>query len=286
MADPDVMRAGGRRSAMALAYGVPIGMLGGLIGLGGAEFRLPVLAGPLKYRACQAVALYLAVTLATVTAVLGTRGGALPLDSFARRIPAMSALIGGSVIGASFGPALGGRWSDRHLDRVVFVLLVGLGCGLMLDSVLIHEPVRLIDRSAPSRVGAGFFFGAVIRLISGQLGVAGGEPLIPTLIFAFGWDMQTAGTASLLISMPMVVIGLIGHARQGSFTDRRAWGETVLPMNVGSMLGAVMGGLLVNAVSLSMLKTLLGVILIISAWKVFLKERPYERAIGREGARS
>jgi len=30
----------------AFGFGVPIGALGGLIGLGGAEFRLPVLTGP------------------------------------------------------------------------------------------------------------------------------------------------------------------------------------------------------------------------------------------------
>lgn len=128
-----------------------------------------MLAGPLGYPTRQAVALNLTVTLATVTAALGARGVVLPLDSPASLIPAMSALIGGSVLGASFGPALAGRWSDRHLDRVVFVLLAGLGCGLMLDSVLVHEPVTLNDRSVPSQVGAGFFFGAVIGLLSSLL---------------------------------------------------------------------------------------------------------------------
>ncbi|MEH1824084.1 MAG: hypothetical protein V7L22_01730 [Nostoc sp.] len=34
-----------RRLRLSFLYAVPIGMLGGLIGLGGAEFRLPVLAG-------------------------------------------------------------------------------------------------------------------------------------------------------------------------------------------------------------------------------------------------
>jgi hypothetical protein len=41
-------------------------MLGGLIGLGGAELRLPVLAGPLGYAARQAVPLNLAVSLMTL----------------------------------------------------------------------------------------------------------------------------------------------------------------------------------------------------------------------------
>lgn len=34
-------------SRLAFAFAVPIAVLGGQIGLGGAEFRLPVLVGPL-----------------------------------------------------------------------------------------------------------------------------------------------------------------------------------------------------------------------------------------------
>ena len=35
----------------AFLYGAPIGVLGGLIGLGGAEFRLPVLTEVFRYSA-------------------------------------------------------------------------------------------------------------------------------------------------------------------------------------------------------------------------------------------
>lgn len=42
---------------LAFFAAIPIVLLGGLIGLGGAEFRLPVLAGPLRYAAKQAVPL-------------------------------------------------------------------------------------------------------------------------------------------------------------------------------------------------------------------------------------
>ncbi len=55
-----------RSSAMAALWGVPIGLLGGLIGLGGAEFRLPVLAGVFGYAARRAVALNIAISLITV----------------------------------------------------------------------------------------------------------------------------------------------------------------------------------------------------------------------------
>ncbi|KYC34822.1 hypothetical protein WA1_49760 [Scytonema hofmannii PCC 7110] len=59
-----------RLSCLAFAYAIPIGVLGGLIGLGSAEFRLPVLAGVLGYQARQAVPLNLAVSLVTIAASL------------------------------------------------------------------------------------------------------------------------------------------------------------------------------------------------------------------------
>ena len=37
--------------------------------------------------------------------------------------------------------------------------------------------------------------------------MAGGEVIIPTLVFAYGLDIKTAGTASLLISLPTVTVG-------------------------------------------------------------------------------
>ena len=43
------------RTVLAFGFAIPIAIMGGLIGLGGAEFRLPVLVGPLGYRARQAV---------------------------------------------------------------------------------------------------------------------------------------------------------------------------------------------------------------------------------------
>ncbi len=42
--EPTVNSLQARRSRLSFIYAVPIGILGGLIGLGGAEFRLPVLA--------------------------------------------------------------------------------------------------------------------------------------------------------------------------------------------------------------------------------------------------
>jgi uncharacterized membrane protein YfcA len=56
------------RPGTALAVGAAVGVLGGLIGLGGAEFRLPLLIGLFALLAHQAVRLNLLVSLVTVAA--------------------------------------------------------------------------------------------------------------------------------------------------------------------------------------------------------------------------
>jgi uncharacterized protein len=111
-------------------------------------------------------------------------------------------------------------------------------------------------------------FGLGIGSVSSLLGVAGGEVIIPTLIFAYGADIKTAGTASLLISLPTVAVGIARYARQCAYASS-ALARTVAPMGLGSVVGAVIGGLLVGSVPAAVLKFGLGVILILSACHTF-----------------
>jgi uncharacterized membrane protein YfcA len=230
-----------RRSPVAaLLYGVPIGLLGGLIGLGGAEFRLPVLAGVFGYAARRAVALNLAISLVTVVSALLIRGGTL-----------------------SFAPLLG-------LVPVIVFLLV-IGSALIVEAFLPQDVPGLLPDALPVRVVAAVFFGLAVGLVSSLLGVAGGELIIPTLVFAFGVGIKTAGTASLLISLPTVAVGVLRHRKLGSFADRADLTRTVAPMGAGSVIGAVAGGFLVGVVAASVLKFVLGVILIVSAVRIFYR---------------
>ena len=116
---------------------------------------------------------------------------------------------------------------------------------------------------------AAFVLGLGIGLVSSLLGVAGGELIIPSFVFAFGAPIKVAGSLSLLVSIPTVLIGMARYARRGGYRDRAALRGTVAPMAVGSIIGAVIGGLLVGLVSPATLKLVLGVILIGSAVRVF-----------------
>jgi uncharacterized membrane protein YfcA len=252
----------------AFGMAIPIAILGGLIGLGGAEFRLPVLVGPLRYSPRQAVPLNLAVSIITIAASLAIRSRTLSFVPVAPYALAIVALITGAVIAAWAGTALFGRLSDAWLERMILGLLLVIGIALIVEGFLPGAAPALLPASSVVWIVAGVAFGLAIGLVSSLLGVAGGEVIIPTLVFAYGADIKTAGTASLLISLPTVAVGIVHYARRGAYASR-ALAETVAPMGLGSVIGAVIGGLLVGSVPGSALKGVLGLVLIASAWRTF-----------------
>lgn len=253
---------------MAFVVSVPIGLLGGLIGLGGAEFRLPVLAGPLGYRAKQAVAINLAISLVTIVSALIVRSRTLSVAPLEPLLPTMAAMIVGAMSGAVIGTTLVGRLSEELLERVILVFLVTIGAALIVEGFLTDGLPALVPDVLGWRVATGLAFGILIGIVSSMLGVAGGELIIPTLIFAYGVNVKVAGTASLMISLPTVLVGVLRYARRQSYT-RQPLVETVAPMSAGSVIGAILGGLLVGIVSPELLKVGLGLILIGSAARIF-----------------
>jgi uncharacterized protein len=241
--------------------------------LGDAEFRLPVLAGIFGYAARRAVALNLAISLVTVVSALLIRGGTLSLTPVLGLLPGAPAMIEGAVSAAFVGATLAHTISERLLERFILVLLVGIGVALVVEAFLTQVASGFLpgDSSPLVRLVVVVLFGLFIGLVSSLLGGAGGELIIPTLVFVFGMDIETAGTASLLISLPTVAVGVLRHRRLGSFADRVDLAQTVVPMGVGSVVGAVLGGLLVGLVPSAVLKFVLGVVLIISAVRIFYR---------------
>jgi uncharacterized protein len=54
---------------------------------------------------------------------------------------------------------------------------------------------------------AGIASGFIIGVIASLLGVASGEFLIPTLVLLFGADIKLAGSLSLAVSLPTMLVG-------------------------------------------------------------------------------
>ena len=242
-----------------------------MIGLGGAEFRLPVLKAAFNYPTRRAIALNLAVSLLTLLSALVVRLGLSAQGTLRPLLPVIAGLIAGSILGAYLGASYASRLSIAQLDRWVLVLLVGIGTLLIAEGILPWQAGG-IPWGLAVRLPLAVLCGLGIGLVSSLLGVAGGELIIPTLVFLFGADIKIAGTASVLVSLPTVLSGLVRYARGGAFEAREDLRALVLPMGMGSILGALLGGVLVPYVPAGALKLGLGAILIISAVRIYRAE--------------
>jgi uncharacterized protein len=102
---------------------------------------------------------------------------------------------------------------------MIFVLLALLGLGMIIEAVVELAPVGLLPSDLMLRVLAGLLFGFLIGAISSVLGVAGGEVILPTLVFAYGVPVKAAGSLSMFISLPTVLTGSVGSLCRLQATD-------------------------------------------------------------------
>jgi len=258
-----------KRPLTAAASGGVIGALGGLIGLGGAEFRLPVLVGLLGMTPKAAVPMNLVVSLVTLAASLIGRSVNLSFAPLQSLLPELFGLIIGGVVSAIWSAGLLSRLSDHRLSRLLAVLLVAIGLLLIFETFLPNEQAALVPADVLIRLSVGILFGLVIGAVAALLGVAGGELLIPTFIFVFGADVITAGTASILVSLVLVPTAIWRYVRLGKFPAKDDLRSIAAPMSVGSVIGAITGGLVAGIVASWIIKLALGLVLIGSSIKVF-----------------
>jgi uncharacterized membrane protein YfcA len=255
-----------RNHLAAFSGGAIIGALGGLIGLGGAEFRLPLLIGTFQFAALQAVILNKAMSLMVVASALPFRTAAVPFAAIAAHWSIILNLLAGSLIGAWFGAGWAIRLASHLLYRVIAVLLVVIAAVLLLGHDIAASGAML---TGTTQLIAGIISGFAIGIVAALMGVAGGELLIPTLVLLFGTDIKLAGSLSLAVSLPTMLVGFARYSQDRSFVVLGENRGFVLVMAVGSILGSFIGGRLLGVVPSSVLLPLLALILVLSAVKVW-----------------
>ena len=255
-----------RRLPAAFGGGAIIGTLGGLIGLGGAEFRLPLLIGAFRFKALEAVILNKAMSLVVVATALQFRTGTVPFEEVAAQWPIILNLLAGSLAGAWFGAGWATRLKSETLYKVIAALMVGIAMVLVFG----HDattPDPLLTGAA--QMAAGVILGFGIGIVASLMGVAGGELLIPTLVLLFSADIKLAGSLSLAVSLPTMLVGFARYSQDQSFAVLGQNRAFLLVMAAGSVVGTFIGGMLLGIVPSWVLLPVLAVILIVSAVKVW-----------------
>lgn len=217
-----------RDSALATASGLLTGIAAGFIGVGGGEFRIPVLVQLLRLPLKLAGGINFMVGLLTVVLGLSRRWGQRSLTPDDLVLVGIMGVV--SLVGAAVGVYGRERLPVRPLSVVVCVYLIVVGLWMLYESIAHVEHV-ILEPTGIIRWTLATLIAFAIAVVSGVLGVAGCEMRSPALLYLFGVPIIEAGTFSLMVSIPTVAAG--------AFTDRRLGGipNSVVPVAL------LMGGL-------------------------------------------
>ena len=207
------------------------------------------------------------MSLIVVASALPLRTGTISFAAIADHWLVIANLLAGSLLGAWVGAAWATRLRSETLYRVIAVLLVAIAVVLLVGHGAEGSGRPLLTGTA--QIVAGVAAGFVIGVVASLLGVAGGELLIPTLILLFGADVKLAGSLSLAVSLPTMLVGFARYSRDSTFAvlGRNRW--FVIVMAVGSIVGSLIGALLLGIVPGFVLLPVLAAILLVSAVKVW-----------------
>lgn len=262
-----------KRFIQGFVAGGAVATLAGLIGLGGAEFRLPILKGVFRLNTLKAVILNKATSLIVVFFALMFRSYEIPFEQIWEYKSIIFNLLLGSLAGAWIAAGVAMKIKEQTLDRIVLVLLLFLATVLILEHWFLHEQDGALFDSWLIEVIAGIVAGFGIGVVASMLGVAGGELLIPVIVLLYGVDVKLAGSLSLAISLPTMLVGFARYTKSQAFIVLREERSLFIALGIGSIIGAALGSALLGVVSSDVLVLLLAFVLMVSAYKIFAHQK-------------
>jgi len=256
-----------REKAIAALAGLVTGAAAGLVGVGGGEFRMPVLVRIVKFPLRTAAGVNLVVGLATVTVSLWRRWAQRTV--LWDEINIAVVMIAASLMGSVIGSLLRKRLRVPVLRTTVSIYLVIVGAWMVYEAIT-HTDYGFSGPSGVWRVVLAFIIAFVIAVVSGVFGVAGGEMRIPALMYLFGIPIKAAGTLSLLVSIPTVAGAAVTDRRIGHLPNKVL--APALILAVASIVGVLVGASFVATISQQATKGVLGVILILATVRMATAE--------------
>lgn len=213
----------------ALALGLFVGVVLGVVGGGGSIIAVPALVYGVGMSPAQAIP--------TSLVVVGVSSLAALIPRFRDGINwPVVLLVGAAGIPAAWGGTAIGRLLDPNILMLAFAALMVIAGIRMLTGIRETDgscstgPNRAFRTCAPKAVGVGLLVG----FLTGLLGVGGGFLITPALTLFLGLRMKQAVGSSLAIIVINSVAGFSAHA--AGFTIE--W-PTVLAFAIPAILGSL-----------------------------------------------
>jgi uncharacterized membrane protein YfcA len=243
-----------------IAIGALAGALGGLMGVGGGILLVPLLVHLLREPQHEAQGVSLAFVIAIAAVAV------LPYLGSERLDLGLAALLAvGALPGVLAGARVARRMSAQWLRRAFGIALLATGVRL-LASPPAWTPESVAALWAwPWNVALGLAVG----FLAGLLGLGGGTILVPVLVLGERIPQHVAQGISLLLIIPVGIVGVMTYARSGILPVRHLPG-----LVVGGAAGALTGALLAQRLAGSTLSRAFALFLIaVSAQMIFGRAR-------------
>ena len=218
----------------AVALGLVIGVLLGLLGGGGSILAVPALV--------YGVGMPLAAAVPTSLLVVGisSASAVLPRLRQGQVQWRIAAVFGGAGALAAFAGAAVNRLLDPRLVLIGFaVMMVAAGIRMLGEQVPVGGDCALPGGGVnwrgcmPKAIGSG----VVVGFLTGLFGVGGGFLIIPALVLLLGLPMTVAVGTSLLIIVINSVAGFGAHLGDVELDYQIAAAFTVAAV-IGSLVAA------------------------------------------------
>lgn len=237
--------------------GLTGGFIAGLMGLGGGVIIIPLLI----YVA--GVPVRAATGISMVQAFFATLSGVIVHRSSRTVDVRLGVTLG---IGGTIG-ALAGSVGTAYIDsRSLLAVYFGLVCVAIL--LLFFAPKREKTERVQVNLVLALLIGLLVGSVAGTLGVGGGFILTPLMISVLHVPTRVAVGTALLMIVPTTLMGSLGKIATGQFDL-----ELGLPVIIGSILGAQVGGRVNRRVPPRTIRTalllLLGIILVRTGLDLF-----------------
>lgn len=228
--------------ALAIPFGIAIGLVVGTIGGGGAILALPLLVyvlgedvGP----ASTASLIVVAIAAGVGAGALGLRGHVCWHVALTFTAPAAA----GSLLGTLANTAVSG---EALILAFVPVMLVAAAATWQRAAQATSEDTGLCPEVRALQVGVA---GVGVGLLTGFFGVGGGFLIVPVLTLWLGFSFRRAVATSLVIITLTGCAALASHLVIGAAID---WAVTIaLALSTG--VGALAGSLFAQRVPQAML---------------------------------